>query len=219
MVDLNIEEPEDATEVLIIQEEAANFEPQKVNHLVVKEQVNVEIANTKEEAAEEEEKPTIVYPEGTVPLYEEGRPPQPAQQPPLTVSQVRRPPPPNLRRPRPPPPNLRRPPKPPQYLPALSRNAQEQRPPRPPPPPPRGPIRRPPPPRPRPPPGSAANEKPGIIGSIGNWLKCKGTDAVSEVKLQDENFVRKQLDCVLDRGQCDELGATLKRKAIYLLSR
>ena len=66
-----------------------------------------------------------------------------------------------------------------------------------------------PPPRPRPPP---PNEKPGVIGSIGNWLKCKGTDAISEVRLQDENFVRKQLDCVLDRGKCDELGATLKRR-------
>ena len=206
MVDINEEPVEDATETFIIQEEA-NFEPQKVKNVVVSEPVEA----LKEEAVEEEEKPTIIYPEGTVPLYEESRPPQQAPPP---VSQVRRPPPPNLRRPRPPPPNLRRPPKPPQYLPALSRNAPDQRPPRPPPPPPRGPIRRPPP-RPRPPPPPpASNEKPGIIGSIGNWLKCKGTDAVSEVKLQDENFVRQQLDCVLDRGKCDELGATLKRKKI-----
>ena len=81
------------------------------------------------------------------------------------------------------------------------------------PPPPRGPpLRRPPPPRPRPPPTGPPPNKGGIIDGISSWLTCKGTDAISGVKLQDEKFVRQQLDCVLDRGTCDELGTTLKRK-------
>merc|ERR1711976_611458 len=125
VVNIN-EEPEDATEVFIIQEEA-NFEAQKV---VV----------APEEVTQVKEKPIIVYPEGTIQQYGD-RPPA-AAQPPIQQPPVRRPPPPNPRRPRPPPPNFRRPP--PQYLPALSRNAPDQRPPPPPPqrgpPPPRGPI-------------------------------------------------------------------------------
>ena len=212
VVNIN-EEPEDATEVFIIQEEA-NFEAQKV--VVAPEEVTQVKEETVEEEEEEEEKPIIVYPEGTIQQYGD-RPPA-AAQPPIQQPPVRRPPPPNPRRPRPPPPNFRRPP--PQYLPALSRNAPDQRPPPPPPqrgpPPPRGPIRRPPPPRPRPPPpptGPPSNDQ-GIIGSISSWLTCKGTDAISGVKLQDEKFVRQQLDCVLDRGTCDELGTTLKRKDI-----
>ena len=34
----------------------------------------------------------------------------------------------------------------------------------------------------------------------------------SDVRLQDETFVREQLDCVLGEGECDELGATIKSK-------
>merc|ERR1711988_1237894 len=127
VVNIN-EEPEDATEAYFIQEEA-NFEAQKVRRPQDLEEVPVEVIEVQEEEKGEEEKPIIVYPEGTIQQYDE-RPSSP--QAPVQQSPVRRPPPPSQRRPRPPPPNFRRPP--PQYLPALSRNAQDQRPP----PPPRG---------------------------------------------------------------------------------
>lgn len=44
-------------------------------------------------------------------------------------------------------------------------------------------------------------------------MKCKAEDVASDIRLQDEGFVRQQLDCVLDQGPCDDLGATIKRMA------
>ena len=44
-------------------------------------------------------------------------------------------------------------------------------------------------------------------------MKCKAEDVASDIRLQDEGFVRQQLDCVLDQGPCDDLGATIKRKS------
>merc|ERR1719210_1964647 len=61
-----------------------------------------------------------------------------------------------------------------------------------------------------------ANCSGGIIGAIagvGGILKCKAEDVASDIRLQDEGFVRQQLDCVLDQGPCDDLGATIKRMA------
>jgi hypothetical protein len=43
-------------------------------------------------------------------------------------------------------------------------------------------------------------------------VKCKATEVAADVRLQDETFVRQQLDCVLDKAPCDELGATMKSK-------
>jgi len=211
-------------EVIIIQEEQ-KFESQKVKN---DDESRVQLPAEQEEEAEQQ--PIIVYPEGTIsggsgggqtgnggyddrpaPVYPSAQPqPQYAPRPPPQ----NRPPP---RRPlRPPPSNLRRPPPPPpKYLPALSRNAyppQEEgagpAPRRPPPP--RGPARRPPGP---PPPRRPKPSRPGLIDKI----KCKAVDLGSDLRLQDENFVRTQLDCVLGEGPCDELGAEIKRMAPDIL--
>ena len=53
----------------------------------------------------------------------------------------------------------------------------------------------------------------GAIAGVGGILKCKAEDVASDIRLQDEGFVRQQLDCVLDQGPCDDLGATIKRKS------
>ena len=53
----------------------------------------------------------------------------------------------------------------------------------------------------------------GAIAGVGGILKCKAEDVASDIRLQDEGFVRQQLDCVLDEGPCDDLGATIKRKS------
>ena len=99
----------------------------------------------------------------------------------------------------------------------MSRNApfpqQEQ-----PRPPPRGPPV-PPPPRPGPPRrGPPPPQGEGVLSSVGSSIssiltgvKCKAEEIGADVRLQDENFVRQQLDCVLDEGPCDELGSTIKR--------
>ena len=59
----------------------------------------------------------------------------------------------------------------------------------------------------------------GILGSIGSTIgniagniKCGAEDVAADVRLQDEAFMQRQLDCVLDKGPCDELGANIKRK-------
>ena len=52
----------------------------------------------------------------------------------------------------------------------------------------------------------------GILSPIIENAKCKATEIGGNIKLQDENFVRKQLDCVLDQGPCDKIGTTLKSK-------
>ena len=52
----------------------------------------------------------------------------------------------------------------------------------------------------------------GILAPIIENAKCKATEIGGNIKLQDETFVRKQLDCVLDQGPCDKIGTTLKSK-------
>jgi len=216
-------------EVIIIQEEQ-KFESQKVKN---DEESRVQ-PKLPAEQVEEEPKPIIVYPEGTIsgesggqtgngyddrpaPVYPSAQPQQPQyapRPPPQNRPPPRRPlrPPPSNLRPRPPPPGP-----PPKYLPALSRNAyppqEEGDQPRPRPPvrpPPRGPARRPPGP---PPPRRPKPSRPGLIDKI----KCKAVDLGSDLRLQDENFVRTQLDCVLGEGPCDELGAEIKRMAPDIL--
>merc|ERR1712008_471133 len=175
--DVNVNEETSTEEVIIIQEEP-QFEPQKVKTEVAKVELPTEIKKV-----EEEQKPIIIYPEGTIsqpnnngfddrpaPVYPSANQPQTKYQP--------RPPPPQERRPAPPP---RRP--------------------------------RPPPPR-RPPQKSGILDK---ITSLGQTVKCKAVDVASDVRLQDENFVRQQLDCVLGEGPCDELGGTIKRMAPDIL--
>merc|ERR1740129_660982 len=122
--------------------------------------------------------------------------PHPPQIPPGPPPPPQSRPPPQPRRPnRPPPSNIRRPPPPPKYLPALSRQ-------------------RPPPPPRRPPPSGGILQS---LKNVGQAVKCKAVDVASDVRLQDETFVREQLDCVLGEGECDELGATIKRMAPDIL--
>merc|ERR1711935_254203 len=115
--DVNVNEEASTEEVIIIQEEQQfepqKFEPQKVKTEVAKVELPTEIKKV-----EEEQKPIIIYPEGTIsqpnnngfddrpaPVYPSANQPQTKYQP------------------RPPPRGLRRPPPPPKYLPALSRKA------------------------------------------------------------------------------------------------
>ncbi len=210
-------------EVIYIPEE--DFEPQK-------------ILDEQDEPDSKEEKPIIVYPEGTIqgnagyqerpaPIY--ANQPGPPERPTFSAPRPIRPPgpPPNYRRPvRPPPPNRR-----PQFPPAASRNAPlpypqpspEEAGPRsppqgpPPPGPPQGlpPPRRPGPPPRRPPPPPPPTQAGGVLSSVQQFVsgvKCTALGVAGDVRLQDENFVRQQLDCVLDEGPCDELGTTIKSK-------
>jgi len=232
------EDSEVATEEVIIIQDV--FESQKVTNGQAS--ANFEPPNLPvNEKKVEEIEPIIVYPEGTIsqaggasyddrpaPVY-----PSPANKPPPQYA-PRPPPPPQSRPPpqprrpnRPPPSNIRRPPPPPKYLPALSRQRPPPPPPRGPPreseqedgirprpPPPRGPARRPPPPPRRPPPSGGILQS---LKNVGQAVKCKAVDVASDVRLQDETFVREQLDCVLGEGECDELGATIKRMAPDIL--
>lgn len=72
------------------------------------------------------------------------------------------------------------------------------------------------PPRPRPRPENNG----GVLGSItaglsnlGGNIKCAAEDIGADVRLNDEAFMQTQLNCVLDKGPCDELGASVKRLA------
>merc|ERR1719468_432681 len=230
---------EDTTEEVIFIQEEQQFEPQRVrpqetqqppNQPPVQAQSQPQAQPTNQQQEEKEEQPIIVYPEGTLsqqnnyedrpaPVYPSANQPQQPQYPPRPPPN-RPPPPPLNRRPRPPPPNVRRPAPPSKYLPALSRNPNPPYPQedgRVPPPPPQRPPPRGPPPR-RPPPRRPPQQ--GVLSSIGQGLsniaggvRCKATEVGADIKLQDDNFVRSQLDCVLDEGPCDELGSTLKRLA------
>ena len=35
--------------------------------------------------------------------------------------------------------------------------------------------------------------------------------------LNDERFIQTQINCVLDKGECDETGAMIKRNIVFLL--
>ena len=172
-----------------------------------------------EEVEEEEEVPPQFPQGGPV----EGPPQLIPRPPPVNRYQPQPPPPPGRapllqRRPPPPPPNWRRPPPPPPAQPypeeAYPRNVPEEEPleaaPR------QSPFENGPP-RPRPRPENSG----GVLGSIqsglsnlGGNIKCAAEDIGADVRLNDENFMRTQLDCVLDKGPCDELGASIKRELL-----
>ena len=176
---------------------------------------NEEQTEEQEEGVEEgEEVPPQYGPQDGVPPQLVPRPPQQGRYP--------LPPPPGraplLQRRPPPPANWRRPPPPPpagQQYPegAFPRNVPEEELPQEPAAPRQSPFEGPPRPRPAP-----ANNG-GILGGIGSTLsnlagniKCGAEDLAADARLQDEAFMQKQLDCVLDKGPCDELGANVKRK-------
>merc|ERR1719367_1031709 len=52
-----------------------------------------------------------------------------------------------------------------------------------------------------------------VLGSLVGDVKCQATEFSSNLKLQDDNFVRQQLQCVLNQGPCDNIGNTFKRVA------
>jgi hypothetical protein len=41
--------------------------------------------------------------------------------------------------------------------------------------------------------------------------KCGVKKFVSGQMLNDEQFIKKQINCVLDKGECDETGKMIKR--------
>ena len=85
--------------------------------------------------------------------------------------------------------------------------------------PPRRPLPRQPPPnrgRPRPPIRPRPNRRPqkGILDRVREGVdraKCEAKKFVSGQMLNDERFIKKQINCVLDKGECDETGKMIKR--------
>ena len=64
--------------------------------------------------------------------------------------------------------------------------------------------------RPRPRPGP-----PACKGAT--CLLCKGHDMAVDLKFKNKQYVQQQLDCVLNRGECDETGQMVKRLAPEVL--
>merc|ERR1712007_187139 len=56
-----------------------------------------------------------------------------------------------------------------------------------------------------------------VLGSLVGDVKCQATEFSSNLKLQDDNFVRQQLQCILNQGPCDKIGNTFKRMAPEVL--
>ena len=85
------------------------------------------------------------------------------------------------------------------------------------------PRQQPPPNRPRPRPirprPTRGRPQKGIFGSVKdavNRAKCEATKFVSKQMLNDERFIQTQINCVLDKGECDETGAMIKRNIALL---
>jgi hypothetical protein len=54
--------------------------------------------------------------------------------------------------------------------------------------------------------------RPGLSGSLEN-IACLGSDWGVNQQLKDEKYIKQQLDCVLDKGPCDDKGRMIKRLA------
>lgn len=63
------------------------------------------------------------------------------------------------------------------------------------------------PPRRRPPPQKSG----GILASVG--LDCLADKFTANIKLKDKVFMRNQINCMLNKGPCDDTGKTIKRIA------
>jgi len=73
--------------------------------------------------------------------------------------------------------------------------------------------------RPRNPPRKGVIET--ITGTIGDGiadLTCSGSNFLTEAKLQDDAFIRYQLNCARDLGPCDEIGEKIKILAPEVLA-
>ena len=68
-----------------------------------------------------------------------------------------------------------------------------------------------PPPRRRPPPPKSG----GILASVG--LDCLADKFTANIKLKDKVFMRNQINCMLNKGPCDDTGKTIKRRFKYFL--
>merc|ERR1719367_975363 len=71
--------------------------------------------------------------------------------------------------------------------------------------------------RPRPRPAGASKSilskvKSSVLG-LGGQIKCAAEDLYAKQQLSDKRYIRQQLDCVLNRGPCDENGALIRRMA------
>ena len=47
-------------------------------------------------------------------------------------------------------------------------------------------------------------------------VSCAAQSLYAEDKLQDPAFINYQLQCLLDRGECDDIGNLVKSKCIQL---
>jgi len=88
--------------------------------------------------------------------------------------------------------------------------------------PPPPPLRRGPPPQRQPP---AKKESPGLLGTItegiGNILNpvsCAATDVITDNQLNDEKFIRSQMNCARGTGPCDQIGKQIKILAPEVLA-
>ncbi len=48
-------------------------------------------------------------------------------------------------------------------------------------------------------------------GAVGD-LNCAAQNLYAEDKLEDPAFINYQMQCLLDRGECDDIGNLVKRK-------
>ena len=51
-------------------------------------------------------------------------------------------------------------------------------------------------------------------GAVGD-LNCAAQNLYAEDKLEDPAFINYQMQCLLDRGECDDIGNLVKRKFIF----
>ena len=143
--------------------------------------------------------------------------PQPVNQPPPPQQVQRQPPPPQqVQRQPPPPQQIQRQPPPPSNRgvpPAPANQGQAPFP--------GGPFQAPPaqrkplPPRPRPQP----KKKPGLLDGLVEGVTCAATELYAADKLNDQVFIRGQIDCLTKKGPCDDLGRLVRRKFFLIISK
>jgi len=91
------------------------------------------------------------------------------------------------------------------------------------PPPQRRPL--PPPPGRAPPPPPAKKKEGGILDTVVNGvqnvasgLTCTATNLIADEKLNDDKFIRSQMDCAMNRAPCDEIGRQIRILAPEVLA-
>jgi len=57
-----------------------------------------------------------------------------------------------------------------------------------------------------------------FAASASAQLICTPQDIAVDAKLKDSAFMKKQIDCILDRGICDEIGQEAKRSGPAAIS-